>query len=101
MGSIAYGGWVPACVDQLIGIRTELKPAFLMSPKYRDFNVIPQAPSCGASRALPRLMPRPSRRLWCWVSSSALKTGVLIAGRKATITIAVVAPVDHGWDAQR
>src|SRR5262245_6499895 len=59
LGSIVYGASLPACADHFTGRRTVAKPAFFIVVKYSALSVTPHSPSFGASRALPRLMPRP------------------------------------------
>src|SRR5688572_12063424 len=56
------GGSDFACADQRTGIRTEAKPACLMSAKYSALSENPHAPSRGASSALPKFTPRPIDR---------------------------------------
>src|SRR4051812_24459104 len=60
VGSIVYGASAPAWADQLTGSRTVSNPASLIARKYSARRVTPHAPSRGASRAFPRLIPRPS-----------------------------------------
>src|SRR5262249_49078456 len=49
-----------AWADHFTGTRTVANPASLMSLKKPASSLTPQSPSFGASRALPKLTPRPS-----------------------------------------
>src|SRR5262245_31558818 len=69
--SMVYGVSAMAWADHLTGSRTVLNPADLIARKYSALSVTPHAPSRGASRALPRLMPRPRAPLAAGITGSS------------------------------
>src|SRR5262245_11898043 len=78
---MVYGAFLPACADHRTGRRTVANPAFLIAVKYSALSFTPHSPSLGASRALPRLMPRPRfpfAAMTPFAGSSVAKANVLV-----------------------
>src|SRR5438270_12175644 len=93
---MVYGASAFAWADHFTGSRTWPNPAFLIAGRYAGLMVTPQAPTLGASRALPKLTPGP-RALTASAAGSAARAAA--RSRMGVVMGAIVhwtAAVEYG-----